>query len=68
MNHYCDVWFWRASDQEAVARHIADRGRTTAEPDTPRRADLIRSALLFVLRAAGLAQPLVADPVAPTRQ
>ena len=22
MNHYCDIWFWRASDQEAVARHL----------------------------------------------
>ena len=38
MNHYCDIWFWRASDQAAVARHlITDRTRMTGEPDTPRR-------------------------------
>jgi hypothetical protein len=29
MNHYCDIWFWRASDQEAVARHLRDYARTT---------------------------------------
>jgi hypothetical protein len=35
MNHYCDIWFWRASDQAAVARHlITDRTRMTGEPDT----------------------------------
>ena len=64
MNHYCDVWFWRASDQEAVARHIADRGRTTAEPETPQSAGLFRSALLFVLRMAGIIeQPVETSPV-----
>jgi hypothetical protein len=47
MNHYCDIWYWRASDQEAVARHLRDRARTTGEPETPRRAGLLRSALLF---------------------
>jgi hypothetical protein len=61
MNYYCDIWFWRASDREAVARHLADRARsTTGGPYTPRRAGLLRSALLSVLRAAGLAQPPVA--------
>ncbi len=50
MNYYCDIWFWRASDQEAVARHLKDRDRTTAEPETPRRAGLLRSALLPLLR------------------
>src|SRR5215217_466654 len=40
MNHYCDMWFWRASDQEAVARHLRDR--TTSVPDTLRRASLLR--------------------------
>jgi len=63
MNHYCDIWFWRASDQEAVARHIADLGRTTAEPDTPRRAGLVRAALLSLLRMTGLAE----QPVNTTR-
>ncbi len=64
MNYYCDIWYWRASDQEAVARHIADRGRSTAEPDTPRRAGLLRSALLSVLRMAGLMEQTVeASPV-----
>ncbi len=56
MNHYCDIWFWRASDQEAVARHLRDRARTTGVSDTPRRAGLVRSALLFMLRMAGLAE------------
>jgi hypothetical protein len=64
MNHYCDIWFWRASDQEAVARHLTDRGRTTGEPDPPRRAGLVRSALLSILRMAGLMeQPVEARPV-----
>jgi len=63
MNHYSDVWFWRASDQEAVARHLADRGRTTAEPNPQRRAGLLRSALLTVLRTAGLTKPAEAGPV-----
>jgi hypothetical protein len=63
MNYYCDIWSWRASDQEAVARHLKDRDRTTAEPETPRRAGLLRSVLLSVLRTAGLAKPPEAGPV-----
>src|SRR5918992_4967111 len=64
MNHYCDMWFWRASDQEAVARHLTDRTRITGEPDTRRRAGLVRSALLSILRTAGLTeQPVQASPV-----
>jgi hypothetical protein len=62
MNLYCDIWFWRASDQEAVARHLRDR--TTSVPDTLRRASLLRSALLSMLRMTGLAkQPVEANPV-----
>lgn len=65
MNHYCDIWFWRASDQAEVARHLRDRARmTTSEPDTPRRAGLVQSALIPLLRVAGLAeQPVEARPV-----
>ena len=64
MNHYCDIWFWRASDQEAVARHLRDRDRTTGVPDAPRRASLLRSTLLSMLRMTGLAkQPVEARPV-----
>jgi hypothetical protein len=64
MNHYCDIWFWRASDQEAVARHLRDRDRTTSVPDTPRRASLLRSVLLSMLRMTGLAKlPVQASPV-----
>ena len=64
MNHYCDIWFWRASDQEAVARHLTDRTRITGEPDTRRRAGPVRSALLSILRTAGLTeQPVQASPV-----
>ena len=64
MNHYCDIWFWRASDQEAVARHLRDRDRTTSAPDTPQRASLLRSALLSMVRMTGLAkQPVQASPV-----
>ena len=61
MNHYCDIWFWRASDQADVAQHLRDRDRTTGVPDTPRRAGLLRSALLSLLRMTGLAkQPVEA--------
>ena len=64
MNYYCDIWYWRASDQEAVARHLTDRDRTTAEPETPRRAGLLRSVLLPMLRMAGLTeQPVEARAV-----
>ena len=64
MNHFCDTWFWRASDQEAVARHLTDRTRMTGEPDTPRHAGFLRSALLRILRMAGLAeQPVETRPL-----
>jgi hypothetical protein len=64
MNHYCDIWFWRASDQAEVARHLRDRDWPTGEPDTPRRAGLLRSALLSMLRIIGLVQQQVeARPV-----
>lgn len=64
VNHYCDISFWRASDQEAVARHLTSRTRTTGEPDTPRRAGFVRSTLLPVLRMVGLAkQPVEARAI-----
>ena len=64
MNHYCDIWYWRASDQEAVARNLTDRGRTTGVPNTAPRAGLARTALQSVLRTAGLMeQPVEASPV-----
>jgi len=64
MNHFCDISFWRASDQEAVARHLMDRARTTGVSDTSRRAGLVRLALLSVLRTAGLMeQPVEASPL-----
>jgi hypothetical protein len=64
MNYYCDMWFWRASDQEAVARHLTDQARTTSVPHTPQRVGPVRSALLFMLRMTGLAeQPLEARVV-----
>ena len=64
MNHFCDIWYWRASDQEEVARHLRNRNRTTGVPDPPRRAGLVRSALLSMLRTAGLMeQPVEASPV-----
>jgi hypothetical protein len=56
MNYYCDIWFWRASDQAEVARHLRDRDWPTGEPDTPRRPGLLRSALLSMLSIIGLAQ------------
>ena len=59
MNYYCDIWYWRASEQEEVARHLRDRNRITGEPDLPRRTGLIRSALLSMLRKAGLVEQLV---------
>jgi len=58
------MWFWRPSDQEAVARDLRDRDRTTSVPDTPRRASLLRSVLLSMLRMTGLAKlPVQASPV-----
>jgi hypothetical protein len=63
MNYYCDIWYWRASEQEEVARHVTDRTRITGVPDRPRRAGPVRSALLSVLRTAGLVeQPVQASP------
>jgi hypothetical protein len=64
VNHYCDIWFWRASDQAEVARHLMDRTRMTSEPGKLQRTGLVRSALLPLLRMAGLAEQLVeARPV-----
>ena len=63
MNHFCDISFWRASDQAAVAQHLTDRTRMAGVPDTQRRAGLLRSALLSLLRMAGLAEQPVARPV-----
>jgi hypothetical protein len=65
VNHYyCDIGFWRASDHEAVARHLTDRTRMSGEPDPPRRVGLVRSASLRMLRMVGLAeQPVEAKPL-----
>ena len=64
MNHYCDIYFWRASDQAEVTRHLRNRTRMTDEPDIPRRAGLVRASLLAMLRMVGLAgQPVQARPV-----
>ena len=64
MNHYCDLGFWRASDQAEVARHLTSRTRMAGESDAPRRAGLVRSAFLRILRLAGLVEQLVeARPV-----
>lgn len=64
MNQYCDIGFWRASDQAEIAQHLRDRDRMTGKPDAPRRAGLVHSALLSMLRKAGLAeQPIEAGPV-----
>ena len=67
MNHYCDIWFWRASDQAAVARHlITDRTRMIGESDTPRLASLLRSALLSMFRMARPTEdPVEAKPLEP---
>ena len=65
VNHYyCDIGFWRTSDQAAVARHLRDRTRMSGEPDPPRRVGLVRSAFLRMLRMVGLAeQPVEAKPL-----
>ena len=64
MNHYCDIWFWRASDQAEVAQHLRDRDRITAVPHTPRRASPVRAVLLSLLCVTGLVkQPLEARQV-----
>jgi hypothetical protein len=63
MNNYCDIWFWRASDQAAVARYLTERDRINGVPDPPRRSGVLRSAFLSKLRAAGLAeQPVETGP------
>jgi hypothetical protein len=56
MNYYCDIWFWRASDQAEVARHLRDRDWPAGEADLQRRPGLLRSALLSMLSITGLAQ------------
>jgi hypothetical protein len=64
MNYYCDIWFWRASDQEAVARHLTDRDRTSSAPDTLGRRSPVRAAFLSMLRMTRLVeQPVEARPV-----
>ncbi|MDP9487683.1 MAG: hypothetical protein M3Q49_18170 [Actinomycetota bacterium] len=68
MNHYCDFGFWRASDQAEVARHLTNRTRTTSEPDAPRHAGLVESALLGLLRLVGLAGQPVEREEAPVRE
>ncbi len=63
-HYYCDLGFWRASDQAAVARHLTDRTRMSGDPDPPRRVGLVRSAFLRMLRMVGLAeQPVEAKPL-----
>ncbi len=62
--YYCDLGFWRASDEAEVAHHIRSRTRVSGEPDAPRRGGLVRSAFLRMLRMAGLAeQPVEARAV-----
>jgi hypothetical protein len=56
VNYYSDVWFWRASDQAAVARHLRERSHMASEPDEVPRQGLLRSAIRSLLRAAGLAE------------
>jgi hypothetical protein len=73
VNHYCDIGFWRASDQAEVARHLTDRNRMGGEPDPPRRVGIVRSTFLRMLRMAGLAERTVeAKPLereeAPVRE
>jgi|SRR5215210_4365190 len=50
MNYYSDVWFWRASDQAAVARHLKNRPHTAFEPNRTPPPGLVRSALRLLLR------------------
>ncbi len=64
MNPYCDIWFWRASDQAEVVQNLTGRTRMSGEADTPRHAGLLRSALLSMLRMTGLVeQPLETRPL-----
>ncbi len=72
MNHFCDLGFWRASDQAEVARHLTSLTRTTSGPEAPRRAGLVRYALQGMLRRAGLAghlaEPRPVEREAPARE
>ena len=64
MNYYCDIWYWRGSDQAAVARYLTERDRINGVPDPPRRSGVLRSAFLSKLRMTGLAkQSVEARPV-----
>ena len=56
MNYYCDVGFWRASDQAAVAQHLKDRTHAIREADVTPRPGLLRSATRYLLHVAGLAE------------
>ena len=55
MNFYNDDWFWRASDQAAVAEHLMDRSSTAREPYETPHASTARTFLLTLLGMAGLA-------------
>jgi hypothetical protein len=64
VNPYCDIWFWRPSDQAEVVQYLTDRTRMSGEPDTPRHAGLLRSVLLSRLRMTGLVeQPVETRPL-----
>jgi hypothetical protein len=64
VNHYCDIWFWRASDQAEVAQHLTGRTPRAGEPDTLQHVGLLRSALLSMLRMTGLVeQPVETRPL-----
>jgi hypothetical protein len=56
MNYYNDIWFWRASDQAAGARHLRDRPHSSGDMDETPRPGVIRSLLLHLLSAIGLAE------------
>jgi len=59
MNYYNDIWYWRASDQAAVARHLTDRPHSNGDKNETTRPGPIGSFLLHLLRLMGLAeQPL----------
>jgi hypothetical protein len=61
MNYYNDIWFWRASDQAAGARHLRDRPHSNGDMDETTRPGVLRSLLLNLLRVMGLAdQPVEA--------
>jgi hypothetical protein len=56
MNYYCDIGFWRASDQAAVAQHLKDRHHAIREADVTPHPGLVGPALRYLLRVAGLAE------------